>query len=304
MIAFGASMTSPELFAQWAGPGITRTAAPDSAVFPYQAAGSLFRSYNLICDHAAAHQDLEALVLVHQDLELDDPDLCEKIRAVLADPDVAVIGATGIVNARSIAWWEGDIVWGSTVWAYGQSGGGRFPATAWNGDRTPPYERPGEVEMVEGSLLVLSPWAVRNLRFDESLGLLHGYDFDYCMQARAAGRKVVAADLRVLHHHSLDLVTENEAWVDAHGRVAEKWEGALPGTVAETPDWRQRARRAEAEAAANRLHVASAQYTAEAMMLDGQAQLGEVVHSRSWRLTEPLRRLNARARERRAPAAA
>ena len=41
--------------------------------------------------------------------------------------------------------------------------------------------------------MVLSPWAVRELRFDESLGKLHGYDFDICMQARAAGKKVVDA---------------------------------------------------------------------------------------------------------------
>ena len=45
--------------------------------------------------------------------------------------------------------------------------------------------------------MVLSPWAVRELRFDESLGKLHGYDFDICMQARAAGKKVVTADFRV-----------------------------------------------------------------------------------------------------------
>ena len=30
----------------------------------------------------------------------------------------------------------------------------------------------------------MSPWAVRNTRFDESLGQFHGYDFDICMQVR------------------------------------------------------------------------------------------------------------------------
>ena len=32
---------------------------------------------------------------------------------------------------------------------------------------------------------------MRNVRFDESLGALHGYDFDFCLQVREAGRKVV-----------------------------------------------------------------------------------------------------------------
>ena len=57
------------------------------------AAGSIFRSYNLILDAAAAREDLEALVLVHQDAELADPDFCAKLRRALADPDVGVAAA-------------------------------------------------------------------------------------------------------------------------------------------------------------------------------------------------------------------
>ena len=87
----------------------------------------------------------------------------------------------------------------------------------------------GEVDTVDGFLLVLSPWAVRNVRFDESLVLGHGFDLDYCLQVRAAGRKVVTADLRVVHHHSLELVSDLDLWVEAHMRVAEKWDGRMPG---------------------------------------------------------------------------
>ena len=67
---------------------------------------------------------------------------------------------------------------------------------------------PAEVEVVDGFLLVLSPWAVRNVRFDETLGLGHGFDFDYCRQVRAAGRKVVAADLRAVYYRSLELISD------------------------------------------------------------------------------------------------
>ena len=74
---------------------------------------------------------------------------------------------------------------------------------------------------------MLSPWAVRNLRFDEQLARRHGYDVDICLQARAAGRKVVTADLRVVHHHSLDLLPDAEEWIQAHIALAEKWEGQL-----------------------------------------------------------------------------
>ena len=52
----------------------------------------------------------------------------------------------------------------------------------------PAYARTGEVDTVDGFVLVLSPWAVRNLRFDESLGQLHGYDFDFCLQVARGGQ--------------------------------------------------------------------------------------------------------------------
>ena len=56
-------------------------------------------------------------------------------------------------------------------------------------------------------MLALSPWVVRNVRFDESLGQLHGYDFDFCLQVREAGKKVVTADFQAIHHHKLELVS-------------------------------------------------------------------------------------------------
>ena len=69
-------------------------------------------------------------------------------------------------------------------------GGGEVP---WPDDGgRPPCAPIGEVDSVYGLLLALSPWAVRNLRFDESLGPRYGHDFDLCAQARAAGRKVRA----------------------------------------------------------------------------------------------------------------
>ena len=84
--------------------------------------------------------------------------------------------------------------------------------------------------------MALSPWAMRNLRFDESLGRIHGYDFDICMQARTAGKKVVTADLQVVHHHSLRLIEDPETWIDAYMRVAgEVGRGDPPTTAAATP---------------------------------------------------------------------
>ena len=295
MIAFGSSMTSPEAYERYAKPGILRAAEPDSAIFAFQAAGSIFRSYNLMLEKAAGHGDLEALVLVHQDAEIIDPHFCSKLRRVLRDPDVGLVGCVGAVSARSIAWWEGSVSGGSAVYRYGQLGGGDLPAVAWGGEETSREVRTGEVETLDGFMMALSPWTVRNIRFDESLGHLYGHDFDFCLQVRAAGKKVVTADLEVAHHHSLDLVRENQPWVAAHIRVAEKWDGRMPGTTAPDgdDDWRQRARRAEAEAALARLLVRSKEFQRDAQEKELDDRLEEMTRSLSWRLTEPLRRLNA-----------
>src|SRR4051812_42117693 len=105
MIAFGCSITKPDQYRRCAEPGIRRAAEADSVRFEMPAAGTIARSYNALLDQAAVRQDLEALVLVHQDAEVVDADLCAKVRAALRDPDVAVVGCAGALDARSIAWW-------------------------------------------------------------------------------------------------------------------------------------------------------------------------------------------------------
>jgi Glycosyltransferase like family len=237
MIAFGSSITMPEIYERCAAPGIRRAAERDSVVFAHAAAGSISRSYNLILDEATALEDLEAVVLVHQDAEIADPELATLIRSTLQDPDVGVVGCVGARGVSSMAWWEGEIVQGPAVFRYGELGGGELPVAGWRGVRG---TAPGEVDTVAGFCLVLSPWVVRSIRFDESLGLEHGYDFDLCRQVRAAGRKVIVANLDVVHHHALELVHDAETWMEAHVQVAGKWDD---GAEADDKAWRRRARR-------------------------------------------------------------
>jgi len=286
MILFGTAVTDLETYDRCAAPGIRLAVEPDSEVVAHQSAGSLFRNYNLLLDQAAAREGLEALVLVHQDAEIVDPDFCAKIRQALSDPEVAIVGCAGAVGVRGIAWWEGAVTWASFSHRYRELGGGEFPSLSWtNAEEPPSFTRTGEVDSVDGFVMAVSPWAVENLRFDESLGKLHGYDFDFCMQARAAGKKVVTADFRVVHHHSLELISDPETWIEAHIRVAEKWDGRLPSGERSDVDWRKRALRAEAEAAAAKGEAVSAQMRAEAI----ERQLADVAESTSWKLTSPLR---------------
>jgi hypothetical protein len=296
MIAFGASLSSAEAYAAYARPGIERVREPDSLVLPYQAGNSLPRVYNLILEHVGPREDLEALVLHHQDVELLGPDFCGAVRAALADPAVAIAGAVGARNAPSIAWWDGEVHWASCAYRYGAHDGDEMAGLPAMTVHTPAPSTVTDVDTLYGMVLVMSPWAVRNLRFDEGLPAIHGHDFDICHQARAAGRRVVCAHLGIVHHHPLQLIGHASAWTAAHALVAEKWELPAPDE-----DLQARARSAEADAAAGYLLVTSNRLQADARSTVEEAARRPVEDSRSWRLTRPLRDLNARRARRPGP---
>jgi hypothetical protein len=291
MIAFGCAITRPDVYRRAAAPGLRLAAEPDSEIYEHTSTGTLFENYNRLIERAAQRDDLEALVLLHQDTEIVDADFCSRAREALADPDVGLVGSAGAVAVRSIAWWEGSVATASFVHRYEEHGGGDLPAFSWSWEEAPPYARLGEVETLDGFLLVLSPWTVRNIRFDESLGALHGYDLDFCLQVREAGRKVVTADLRAIHHHSLELVSSPDSWIEAHIRIAEKWDGRMPGVGGGVGSWKERARRAEAERDAAGLDARARSIKAEARIRDLEHAIDEATGSISWRITAPLRRV-------------
>src|SRR5438067_2502036 len=81
--------------------------------------------------------------------------------------------------------------------------------------------------------------------------------------------ELTPADFKAVHHHSLELISDQFVWIEAHKRVAEKWLGrmppaGLPNWGAADYDWKGRALQAEAEAGAERLTRVSIQMKAEA----------------------------------------
>jgi hypothetical protein len=281
MIAFTTAVIDPEAYRRYARRGIERAAEPGASIQVFEAVGSLARSGNLLLDEAPL-ADLEAVVIVDQSVEITDVAFSAKVRAALADPDVAVAGCAGATGSPSIAWWDGAVSSGPGTRRYPEHGGGELPAFGF----AHPVPAPQEVDAVAGFLLVLSPWAVRELRFDERLHLGLGYEIDFCRRVREAGRKVVTAPLAVTYHHSLELVSEQAMWVEAHIATARH---AGPAE----PDWKARARRAEAERDAARTLAYSNRLRVDARTLELEQTLAAATASRSWRLTAPLRRVNA-----------
>ena len=83
-------------------------------------------------------------------------------------------------------------------------------------------------------------------------------------------------DLRVIHHHSLDLITDLEGWIAAHVRLAAKWGPRFGDDGAGSDDWVQRARRAEAEAAAERLMHGRERLVTDAIQARDAARIADL----------------------------
>jgi hypothetical protein len=185
MIAFGVCIGDEEIYQRWVLPTLARVMEPDSLLMAVRSSTSIFSAYNEMLDRARDQADIEALVLVHEDVELKDAHLLEKLRRALQPPDVGVVGVVGAVGVADLAWWQA-------------SGRGRCAETRGlvdfgGGD--------ADVEAVDGLLMALSPSALRTARFDDrNYTGFHGYDVDYCFSVRQNGLRVRVADIDVFHH--------------------------------------------------------------------------------------------------------
>lgn len=293
MIAFATVVAEPEPYERFAGPGIARAAEADSDLIVLASVHPAARSLNLALDAAARHEDLEALVIVDAFTELLDEGFCEEVRSGLAQPDAAVLGVAGASRFRGTAWWEGEVRAVPIEHRYREFGGGSKPAFPWLAESGPP----GAVDAVNEMVLALSPWAVHNLRFDEELHLRHGLEIDICHQARAAGRRVYVAPFSVRYHGPLAYNADRrqiQIWEEAHVALAGKWiDDPTPGDP-DSEDWKQRARRAEAEREASRAFSYPLDLALEAERERLESEMEGYTSSLGWKVTRPLRLLNAR----------
>lgn len=164
-------------------------------------------AYNTILD-AYTGTGLDALILLHDDLEITDPNCETKFLTALAEPDVMLAGVAGGSGRHGLAWWNHTPV-------------GHQQTDAMSIDFGP---RTGDVDLLEGSVLVFSPKAIAELRFDLRFDGFHGYD-DIGMQAAQAGR-VVVVDVDTHHHTAMGFKTPESQtqWWDADRLYRDKWQ--------------------------------------------------------------------------------
>lgn len=200
-IVYGCCVGGMDKLERWVVPRIG-----NRELFHLNSQDSIAVAYNRILDHYIDN-DLDALILLHDDLEITDPQAEEKFLAAL-EPDVWLVGVAGGGGTNGLAWWSVDPV-------------GHQLTDAQNIDFG---RRTGDVDLLEGSVLVFSPEAVRSLRFDPRYPGFHGYD-EVAAQARHLGKRVVVADVDTHHHNSMGFksAASAEEWLAADRMYREKW---------------------------------------------------------------------------------
>lgn len=146
---------------------------------------SISTAYNTILDSYVGH-GLDALVLQHDDLEINDPLAESKIYHAINQDDVAYVSVIGSQSqVPSLSWWDGQCI-------------GHQATDTMLIDFG---KREGDAVMTDGSIMIFSRWAIKNLRFDEEFHGFHGYDCDIGLTAtQIFGKRVLVIDMETIHH--------------------------------------------------------------------------------------------------------
>ena len=253
MIAFGCAIASEEKYRRFALPGIERVREPEAPLIEVRGRDCLFRAYNEILDRVEADPRVEAIALIHEDTEIRDGYFEERVRWALRDPAVAIVGTIGGVGVQGIDWWIHDYGVGYSILEPIEPGV-LYETPLLDGSEASGAGGFGTVDTVDGYLMVLSRWAIHELRFDErEVGPgFHGYDADICLQASERGRKVFAVGMDVAHHrNSVSPTPYREDWLRAQIAFRRKWErrGMLPPVSLPFPPYRKTKQELEEEKA-------------------------------------------------------
>lgn len=166
------------------------------------------RAYNQILRRARAIQDCQAVVLMHADVQVVDRNFRAKVLKAVAAEGVALAGVVGGSGLRKLAWNGGRRRAGRVVETRGEFHFGPLEA---------------EVDALDGLMLILAPRAFESLDFDEqNFPAFHGYDVDYCLQARNAGMRVLVTQIDLIHRTKTGL-GDARAYGEAERAIERKW---------------------------------------------------------------------------------
>lgn len=218
MIIFGTVSAYPEKLATQCAPGIARSMNGEAYEHKVLKTNGreIFSGYASLLAHASlvfgdSNRTDDALVLLHDDLELRDTSFSAKVASLMSDPGIGVAGLIGSTGEASLAWWEGARRGRVFDDAYGLHDFGGFDFGS-------------SVDSLDGMFLIVSPWVCRRLRL-ANLGYdgFHGYADELCRQARKLGKRAVVADITAHHHSKGGYAGGVETWDAANENFRKRW---------------------------------------------------------------------------------
>lgn len=229
MIAYGCAIGDADKYRRCALPGIELAATDSSPIIELHGYDCLFSAYNEMLRRIRGDADIDALVLIHEDTEITDGAFAAKVEQALDESPEAILGVLGSTGVTGIDWWVHDRTVGKAVLQAVEP----WPTPALpliGGETLVGPGGSGDVDALDGMILVLSRWAIENLSFDEDLGPgFHGYDVDICFQARELGGRVRVVDFGITHHQNAIIsLSHLESWKRVHVAFRRKWEPRWP----------------------------------------------------------------------------
>lgn len=215
-------------------PSLVRS-APDAKLIQRRGWASIHAAYNSILSEASELPELEGVVLLHDDVEIRDPALEDRLRTLFGNDSLRVIGTVGGRGIHDMPWWTAEHLLGESVDPFRHH---RFT----NGIQV--------ADTVDGYFLALSLPAARTVRFaaDRYRGF-HGYDAEFCARVRAAGGDVLVTNLDLYHWASCRFAAESNSWHDALYTWRLQWS---PASVYQRLMWATKRRAHRMLAAAGR----------------------------------------------------
>ncbi len=198
---------------------IRRNDARIVADVAFQNRAGLPAVYNAALDRAGAD---EALLFVHDDVWLDDPQWVEKVIAGLRRYDVVGLAGNRRRVRRQPAWLYLDVQQDRFLLDAPNLSGAVAHGKHARGQMSYFGAAPAACELLDGLFIaaradLLKRWRVR---FDERFDF-HFYDLDFCRTARASGLSLGTWPILVTHQSTGSFVSD--AWRAGLARYLDKW---------------------------------------------------------------------------------
>jgi GT2 family glycosyltransferase len=189
-------------------PSLQRVLEPVDMIRGASGDRGIAKVYNGFIAEARSLSDCEALVLVHDDVEIVDANFRAKVLAAVRNEGVGVVGVIGGRGLQSIKWWEARVKVGRVHEANRDVDFG---------------ELSGDVDVIDGLMMILAREAFDDMEFDEvTCPRFHGYDIDFCLAAKASGLRVIVEPIDVIHRTNGGY-GDRESFESASSALDAKW---------------------------------------------------------------------------------